>query len=523
MADHLPHYAELYVVSDIHMGGKKDSNVDFQIFNKGERLAGLIRSLVDHRPADDIAFVLNGDIIDSLAEEEVTGYVALDSNLAVRVMERIYADESFAPVWQALSKFVTTPKRHIVFVVGNHDIELALPPVEASLRQHLAGNDPDAQCRLRFATHGGGFGCRVGSARVFCTHGNEVDEWNKVDFDQMGLLANAMNAGREVDARRWKPNAGTRMVVDVMNKFKRRYPFIDLLKPEATAAVGILLTIDSHALSRLNLLDTLPVMRGKWRGHQAVSDLLSASDQVEDDDFAPEPITPDSLADRLLGANLAEVIRTSDSVDIETSEEAMLSAAEDAWEQEMTASEMLGRSGETDTLGWGDIVYGKLGLVGKVEALRRALTDWLKDDNTFGVDTEDSTFEEIVSRVGPEIDIIVTGHTHLARAIELGPKRYYFNCGTWIRLLRLSLGSLNDEETFKPVYDVFGSGKMADLDEAKIPGKGGRQQPLVFDRTNVLKISSNNGRTTAELQRVTDSPGGGVKLETEPKTRTYEV
>ena len=33
-------------------------------------------------------------------------------------------------------------------------------------------------------------------------------------------------------------NAGTRMVKEVMNEVKRRYAWIDLLKPETSAAVG---------------------------------------------------------------------------------------------------------------------------------------------------------------------------------------------------------------------------------------------------------------------------------------------
>ena len=34
----------------------------------------------------------------------------------------------------------------------------------------------------------------------------------------------------------WGPNAGTKMVKDVMNEVKRRYAWIDLLKPETQAA-----------------------------------------------------------------------------------------------------------------------------------------------------------------------------------------------------------------------------------------------------------------------------------------------
>ena len=54
---------------------------------------------------------------------------------------------------------------------------------------------------------------------------------------QVSQFREHVNAQRRVEPHRWRPNAGTRLVVEVMNNFKRRYPFVDLLKPEATAAV----------------------------------------------------------------------------------------------------------------------------------------------------------------------------------------------------------------------------------------------------------------------------------------------
>ena len=40
----------------------------------------------------------------------------LDAQTAVRMMERLYDDSSFSPVWEVLADFVTTPRRHLVFV-----------------------------------------------------------------------------------------------------------------------------------------------------------------------------------------------------------------------------------------------------------------------------------------------------------------------------------------------------------------------------------------------------------------------
>ncbi len=175
MTAYPPSFDALYVVSDIHMGGRKDGDEDFQIFNRGARLGAFFRHVAALKRDAEVALVLNGDIIDSLAEDEVPSYVALDAITAVRMMDHLYRDPSFEPVWEGLASFVRTPKRHLVFVVGNHDIELALPVVEDSIRRQLAGASSDAWSRIHFATHGGGFGCRVGRARVFCTHGNELD------------------------------------------------------------------------------------------------------------------------------------------------------------------------------------------------------------------------------------------------------------------------------------------------------------------------------------------------------------
>jgi hypothetical protein len=85
-----PHFDELYVVSDIHMGGP----AGFQILKHGPRLGALIRHLATVRAGERVALVLNGDVVDSLAED-IDGYVAVDE--APRMMERIYRDPAFAP------------------------------------------------------------------------------------------------------------------------------------------------------------------------------------------------------------------------------------------------------------------------------------------------------------------------------------------------------------------------------------------------------------------------------------------
>src|ERR671930_589571 len=93
----LPTYDELWVISDIHMGGEKSNGRNFQIFRRGERLGNFIRHLMGLRANDDLALVLNGDIIDSLAEDVVPGYVALDLDTINALMKHIFEDKEFKP------------------------------------------------------------------------------------------------------------------------------------------------------------------------------------------------------------------------------------------------------------------------------------------------------------------------------------------------------------------------------------------------------------------------------------------
>lgn len=518
-----PIYSELYVVSDIHLGGRRDAQDNFQIFNRGERLGNLIRYIAEQRLDENVALVLNGDIIDSLAEDEVPGYVALDSGTAQRMMTHICRDPAFTPVWKSLADFVKTPKRHLVFVVGNHDIELALPIVEDFIRNQLAEENENAQARIHFATHGGGFACRVAGARVFCTHGNEIDEWNYVDYSGLGQLANAINAGRAVEPAKWKPNAGTRLVVDVMNTVKRRYPFVDLLKPEVAAVASVLLALDKEVFKQVDFEDFLPVLQGKIRGGLVTKNLLGPGET----DFATvsSAAVAEEAAAQLLGASFHQAVQEKRQGRRDASEDDLLLAAEEAVAEGESASAMVESQSAQDTLGVWDIVSGWVGLVSKEEGLRRALKDWLKDDQTFDVDNQDDYSKAMQQRVGNQVDFVITGHSHKPRALTFNGNRYYYNCGTWIRTLRLTSEVLDNAEAFERiVWPALKSGKLDVLDAVKIPGPGGTLVPLLFDRTNVVQISAQGNSAVGRLLRATDGETkGSVKLDPEPGTTSFQV
>ena len=95
MTTYPPAFEKLYVISDVHMGGQRNDEENFQVFNQGRRLARFLIQIAEESPNSDIALVINGDLFDFLAEE-VGNYVALDAAIALRTMKRLYADGSFS-------------------------------------------------------------------------------------------------------------------------------------------------------------------------------------------------------------------------------------------------------------------------------------------------------------------------------------------------------------------------------------------------------------------------------------------
>ena len=62
----------LYVISDLHMGG----STGFQIMNRGTRLGRFIDKIAQESPEARVGLVINGDAIDTLAED-FDGYISV--------------------------------------------------------------------------------------------------------------------------------------------------------------------------------------------------------------------------------------------------------------------------------------------------------------------------------------------------------------------------------------------------------------------------------------------------------------
>ncbi len=495
---------ELQVVSDLHLGGKPG----FQIFASTAELVWLIDSVAQSPTPGLAALVVNGDFIDFLAEEPALGF---DADGVLAKIDRVLADPSFAPVFAAFARLLATERRLLVVNLGNHDIELALPWAREHLARALAGDDAAARARLLLVTDGTGFRCQVGNASVLCLHGNEVDSWNVTDHEKLRRIGRDTQFGLRPEP--WMPNAGSQLVVEVMNQVKARYPFVDLLKPETEGVVPILAALNPQLLRKLQDLtgiaqrkavDQLRMRAGflsaDGDGSAAAGGAApAATADSAAHDLPTVPSPPAFGASGLLGGNGGGASGAALSNAPPGSAAALLARAEAAYLQGVTpislvqgsASEQLGPMAAA----W-DWLTGKP----RAEVLREAL-EFLDKDRSFDPAAPDDTYKAIDALVSPDVDLVLTGHTHLERSL---PRQrgdgHYFNSGTWARLMRISPELRQDPARFAQLFDLLDGQPVAQLVAAS--------PALVMQRNSVVAIWRDAaGRTHAELRHVGPAAG----------------
>lgn len=423
-------YDEVHIISDLHLGGEGD----FQIFDASDELVALIHDLRTRDKDLNIGLVINGDFVDFLAENKAACF---NPERAVEMLQRIAKAPEFKQIWKALSQFIATKNRRLVIVIGNHDLELSLPWVQDELFKLLCQNKPNSRYQVRFIKEKGGYLCRVGGQKVLCAHGNEVDAWNVIDYKKLSDITADIIQGRKPEE--WKPNAGSRMVIEVMNEVKKDYPFIDIFKPEVEGALKALMFIDRTYLNKLPSISHI---------------------------FTRKQYDASRLATGFLGEkqkDLAVAIESKNAYIMD--KPAILAEVNNAMTTEnISPMDLFDHDDGYLGAGWATVkaLFG----YSKGAVLQEALESLIKDD-TFKLTKEDDTFKDMDKRVGNDIKFLITGHTHLRRAVkrEYG-NGYYFNTGTWVRLLKLDKEVIKSEAKMQEIHDLFSAKSMQAINKS---------------------------------------------------------
>lgn len=446
----VPQFEEVHIISDLHLGGE----AGFQIFNAGTELARFVDSLRVAQ-SQTLGLVVNGDFVDFLAEAPQRHF---DPDGAAAKLEGVASNPSFLPVFDALRRFIQTAGRVLVINLGNHDLELALPWVREKLLELLAGPDSAARGRILFCLDGTGFRCSVGHASILCVHGNEVDPWNVADYEAIRRIARDLLRGGSVEP--WIPNAGSRLVIEVMNDLKRTYPFVDLLKPEKEAVVPILGALKPDVGGRLDNI-AAAMFQKTWDRIRLATGFLGGGDEGAS---VPSGIPRGTSGGTSPGAPVAR-----SRMHGQTGYDEYVAKLLDRVEMHLVEGErpidLITADQQTEYLGFFGAGWNLL-KGDREEALRQAL-EQLDKDRSFDVRDKDETFRQLDQLVGRDVDFLVAGHTHLARAInrERG-NGFYFNSGTWARVFRLKAGVRDDPVAFKNLFVTLQSPNVQALDAA---------------------------------------------------------
>ncbi len=385
----------IFVISDLHLGGAPG----FQICSpEGQKLlAGFIGwAGQQHAAGGNVHLVLAGDIVDFLAEPEFQAFTA-DDRAAADKLQRIF--HNYAPVWEALRGFVAQGAA-LTLMLGNHDIELALPSPHRLLRERLGPG------RVDFIFDNQAFV----AGPLIIEHGNRYDFWNVVPHDELRRMRSALSRGETPPPL--APIPGSELVCRVMNDLKRDYNFIDLLKPETQAALPLLAVLEPKALRKIGAVVELYRQARRVRfdatGTPLDAGYIGAVRQT------PE----DAATERLLAEARALSGDNADAGHIGAMGAAVqtLRAFKDLWYAATTRA-------DRDR---------------QVERLYRALRTFAAEQHlAFDTTQEDEIYLKPARHLAQRgFRVIVFGHTHLVKKVTL-PDAVYLNSGTWADIIRL--------------------------------------------------------------------------------------
>lgn len=453
----------VYVISDLHLGGapptQPGDSRGFRICTQVDALASFISSLaaLPCRPdAPRIELCINGDFIDFLAEETPgEGWngspwspLKHDAQIACHLLQRVI--ERNKQVFTALSALVRAGHT-LTLLLGNHDIELAFPAVRRALADALGIPQSTS---LRFFHDGEAY--PIGDALI--EHGNRYDPFNVVDQDALRRVCSLQSRGQAVSEDRRVPvPPGSQLVAEIMNPLKQDYPFIDLLKPESTAAVPLLLALEPGARKHVARLSSLALSAARVRYASPAMPMRSGDISAAAAHSAPirggdMAARAGNLTARAAAPTPAEV---SSEADLQTVLTQALGPQQAAlFLQQLQPPEVgpvLRSGGDISAPALASSWSGRLGLAklffssssaaleSRLAALSSAIRAFAEPDlfELHRDEPESPYFKAADELASGGFRYIVMGHTHLARDQKLSGGGRYLNSGTWADLIRL--------------------------------------------------------------------------------------
>jgi UDP-2,3-diacylglucosamine pyrophosphatase LpxH len=384
------------------------------MMSRAQLLAGFIEHLAAQRPeGESVELVIAGDFVDFLAIEQQESWTP-DATRAREKLEKTMREEPFRDVFTALGRLLTAGHA-LTILVGNHDVELALPAVQESLLRHLSTSPR----QVRFVDDGRAY--RIGGALF--EHGNRYDGANANDWDGLRAIVSALSRFEPppVDLR---VSAGSRLVEKVINRLKAQYPFIDLLQPQGELTLLLALAFEPQLLrhwGNLCRLVNAKFLEAQNRNGTQPGQTRHVATLLDGGMEDPELAHTFGDAYRALRTPSPQPVGVVDLAAV------YLSARSDS------LSEILRR---------GDAIPGDR--LAQLRAVMRKLCDNRQVARAHDASQYSKAAERIRRESHGEVQVVVMGHTHLARHLGEPTRADYINTGAWADIIRVPANALAD-------------------------------------------------------------------------------
>jgi len=202
---------------------------------------------------------------------------------------------------------------------------------------------------------------------------------------------------------------GSELVARVMNPVKKKFSFVDLLKPETGGVLPILAVLDPGLWHEVG-----PAMRQRvtaWcRGRFTKEGLPERTDYI--------------------AASFPDKVITTKSQELPENLRAGLDAADATLDNSLTRGAQVSLTKDIAVAG-----------------LLKAFRSWRrKADITFSVEHEDDEYLKPAHEHAKHFRVVVFGHTHLPKRIDLGGGALYLNTGTWADVMRIPAAVYEGDE-----------------------------------------------------------------------------
>ena len=377
----------------------------------------LLVEFIDQLPnflisGESLELVIAGDFIDFLSISPYADFTS-DPAIAVAKLNTVIAHSSYyGGVFDALSRHVSRGHQ-LTILVGNHDVEMALPAVQSSLTERIG----TAFNSVRFIDDGRAY--RVGGLLI--EHGNSYDGANANDWDGIRHLASAQTRARAIE-RNVTPSPGSRLVNTVVNNLKTRYPFIALLQPEGELLALLLLALEPTL--RWDFGNIVQILSVKTL---ASAPPLQGERPISARDFSASYADPELQA--AFGSHYMEL----------HSPQPQTIGATKAWLHSWISP---GQESISEILKTDKKIPDK-----QLQQIRTSIQKLLLNEPSEGLDCHAEQYgaeaQRMLSAV-EGIDVVVMGHTHrpLRKKYDKG---IYINSGCWVDRFTVPEDALSDE------------------------------------------------------------------------------